>query len=326
MKKSTALITGITGQAGSHLAELLLAKNYMVYGLIRRAPHRKLKNIGHLTDKIEIIEGDITDSSLVTETIRLIKPDETYSLAAQSHVGHSFKTPHMTTQVNYVGVLNLLEAIRLHSKSTKLVHASTSEMFGGLDPGKPYDELSPFHPRSPYGVSKVAAHHLVINYREAYDLFACCAIFFNMEGKRRGYDFVTRKATISAAAIKLDMRKGIGFGNLDTYRDWGDCSDYMEGMYLILQQDSPDEFVFASGETHSIREMLEIVFKHAGLGDYQNYVYIDPRFYRPADVNVLIGNSSKARNTLDWEPKISFKKMICGMYDNDLKELSSKKD
>ncbi|MBU2527506.1 MAG: GDP-mannose 4,6-dehydratase [Bacteroidetes bacterium] len=320
--KKKVLITGATGQCGSHLVDLLLEKDYDVFGLVRRSATSNTDNIKHNLNNgnFTLVEGDLEDARVLAHNIKLIKPDELYNTAAQSHVGYSFQNPEVTFNANLKGVLNLLEAVRLHSPTTKFVQFSTSEMFGGME-SVAYTENSPLHPRSPYGVSKCSAHWLTIHYREAYNLFACCGIFFNQEGERRGMNFVTRKATIAAAEIALGLRSKIGFGNIDTYRDWGYAPDYMEGCWRILQQEKPDEFIFASGQTHCIREMLDVVFVHAGLGDYQKYVYEDPKFYRPTEVNVLIGDSTKARKNLGWEPKVSFTEMAKRMYDHDYKLL-----
>ena len=317
----TALVTGATGQCGSFLVEQLLKQNYSVFALIRRSATNNTSNIDHLINDIEVIEGDLTDSFIISESIRLIKPDCIFNTAAQSHVGYSFKNPQQTFNVNFGGILNLLEAIRLHSPNSRLLQWSTSEMFGGIY-NTPCNEDTILYPRSPYGVSKVAAHHLVINYRESYNLFACCVICFNNESERRGLNFVTRKATRSAAEIKLGLRKDVGFGNIETYRDWGYTPDYMQGCIMILDHDKPEEFVLSTGETHCIKDMLRVVFDYAGLGPYKNYIYTDPKFYRPADIDVLIGDSSKAKDVLGWEPTTSFEDMMKRMYDNDLKILS----
>lgn len=314
-------ITGVTGQVGSWLAEMALDKGWKVYGLYRRTATGP-----HLLDfadhkNFQSLEGDLTDPTRMASYITALKPNVVVNLAAQSHVGYSFKNPRLTSDVNYFGVLNLLEAIRVGSPHTRFIQASTSEMFGGVT-GGPYNELSKFHPRSPYGVAKLAAHWLTINFREAYGIWACCAIMFNQESERRGHNFVTRKATRSAAEIKLGLKPNVGFGNIDTFRDWSYSPDFCEGIFLMAKHARPEEFVFSSGKTHCIRDMLKETFNYAELGDYRKYVYKDEQFYRPSEVEVLLGDSSKARKVLGWEPKTEFKEMIHKMYDNDYSELS----
>jgi len=318
--KRKAFVTGSTGMDGAILCEKLLKQDYEVYGLVRRSATDNTDNINHIINDIEVIDGELTDSFLIGETIRLVKPDRVFNTAAMSHVGYSFKNPQLTTEVNYLGVLNLLEAIRLHSPESRFIQASTSEMFGGVYT-EPCNEETVLYPLSPYAVAKAAAHYLVRNYREAYNLFAMCAICFNHEHTTRGLQFVTRKATRSAAKIKLGMIEKVGFGNIETYRDWGWAPDYMDGWIKALDYKEPTEFVFATGKTHCIKDMLKHVFEYAGLGDYKNYVYRDPKFYRPSDVNVLLGDASKAKELLGWEPTTSFETMIENMYDNDYKDL-----
>jgi GDPmannose 4,6-dehydratase len=323
----TALISGITGQLGSWLAELLLGQEYQVHGIVRRTTQPSTANIQHLLGRqdesfLRLHQGDVTDSGFINDLLIKVKPDIVFNLAAQSHVGHSFKCPAATSDVNYWGVLNFLEAIRHYSPSTRFIQASTSEMFGGLS-SLPQSENSPFHPRSPYSVSKLAAHWLTVNYRESYNLWAACAIFFNSESERRGLEFVTRKATNCAAQYKLGLLKTkTGFGNIHSYRDWSYAPDIMKGLLLMSEQKTAEEFVFSSGETHCIKDMLDEVFNYAGLGNYEEYIYIDPQFYRPAEVDVLIGDSAKAKSKLAWRPQTSFIDMIHLMYNYDLQQLS----
>ena len=292
--KKVAVITGVCGQDGSYLADLLLEKGYKVFGLKRRTSSNSLDCAAHLENDIEIVEGDLSDLPSLISLCKLAKADEFYNLASQSHVGTSFKQPVLTAQVTGLGTLNCLEAIRESGLHTRFYQASTSELFGGMT-GEPVDELFPFYPRSPYGVAKLFAHWTVINYREAYKMFACNGILFNHESPRRGPNFVTRKITLAVAAIKAGKQEKLYLGNLDAKRDWGYAKDYVRGMYLMLNYHEPQDFVLATGKTHSVRQVCSLAFELAGLGDYEQYVEIDPRFYRPAEVDILIGNDGKAR-------------------------------
>lgn len=313
--KRSAFITGVTGQDGSYLAELLLSKDYDVYGLVRRTSSA---SYGYCPKDVKIIEGDVTDLSSLCRAATLAKANEFYNLAAQSHVGHSFKDPINTALITGVGALNCLEAIRLSGLHTRFYQASTSELFGGQYGEVSCSELTPFHPRSPYGSAKLFAHSTTTNYRESYKMFASTGILFNHESERRGPAFVTRKITLGIASIKSGKTSQLALGNLDSKRDWGYAVDYVEGMWRILQHSQPDDFVLATGETHSIREFCQLAFEHAGLGDYMNYVVVDPAFYRPAEVDVLIGDYNKAKVELDWKPKTSFKELVYKMVDFDL--------
>ena len=327
-----AIIFGITGQDGSYLAELLLEKGYEVIGVTRRVSVPTLNRITHILPKIKIIEGDITDAFSVSNVIKEEAPDEIYNLAAQSHVGTSFKQPSLTWDVTAGGVLNILEAIRYSGKkdTIKFYQASSSEMFGknynireGLASMIKYqDENTPFVPQSPYAIAKLAAHHLVRNYRESYGIFACSGILFNHESERRGEKFVTRKITKWIGEfVASDMDKefpALRLGNLDAKRDWGHAEDYVRGMWEMLQHEIPDDYVVATGETHSVREFLDIAFKHIGIDDWDDFVVIDPEFYRPAEVDYLLGIPAKAKRVLEWEPRISFQQLVERMVDSDV--------
>jgi len=318
-----ALITGITGQDGWHLAELLHEKNYEVYGIIRGQQNPRRAETEKLLPFVKLIEADLTDLSSLVRAIQLTKPDEVYNLAAISHVGYSFKDPVLTGSVTAIGVLNMLEAIRLNGgeKTIKFYQASTSEMFGGLDynrPGKGYDENALFHPRSPYGVAKLYGHWITKNYRESYGIHASCGILFNHEGPRRGLEFVTRKITNAVARIHLGLQDGIVLGNLDPKRDWGYAGDYVEGMWLMLQQEKPDDYVLATGETHSIGDFLTLAFKEIGIDDWKPYVRQDPAFLRPAEVDILLGNPEKAEKVLGWKRKVDFDGLVKMMVQNDI--------
>jgi len=314
--RKTAVITGITGQDGSYLAELLLEKDYKVFGLKRRTSTNTTSRIDHILSDIELIEGDLGDLSSLVKLCKLAKPDEFYNLAAQSHVGTSFGQPVYTTMVTGVGVLNCLEAIRESGYHTRFYQASTSELFGGIY-DRPVNEKDPFHPRSPYGVAKLYAYWITVNYRESYKIFACNGILFNHESQRRKETFVTRKITKAVANIKLGKQDKLYLGNLDAKRDWGFAGDFVRGMWLMLNHNEPDDYILATGKTHSVREFCEIAFKHVDL-DYRDYVEIDPRFYRPAEVDVLIGNYSKAKEKLGWEPKVTFDELVKMMIEADL--------
>ena len=321
-----ALITGITGQDGSYLAEYLLEKGYEVHGIKRRSSTFNTGRIDHIykdprvTDKDFFIHyGDITDSTNVISLIQKIQPDEIYNLAAQSHVHVSFQIPEYTANVDALGTLRILEAVRLLglSNKIKIYQASTSELYG-LVQEIPQSEKTPFYPRSPYGVAKLYGYWITINYRESYKLFACSGILFNHESPRRGLEFVTRKVTNAAARIKLGLANELRMGNLDAKRDWGYAKDYVEAMWLMLQQDDPDDYVVATGETHSVRDLVEAAFSHLGL-DWEKYVKVDQQFVRPAEVDLLVGDSSKARKKLGWQPKVTFRELVKIMVEADMK-------
>jgi GDPmannose 4,6-dehydratase len=321
MKK--ALVTGITGQDGSYLAELLLQKGYQVWGIVRRSSSFNTDRIDHLykdphnQPDLRLIYGDLTDGSNLHSILNDVNPDEVYNLGAQSHVRVSFDTPIYTVDADALGTLRLLEAIRSSNKSAKFYQASSSEMYGKVVEA-PQTEKTPFYPRSPYGCAKVYSFWQTVNYREAYGLFACNGILFNHESPRRGETFVTRKITRAATRIKLGLQDKLYLGNLDAKRDWGFAGDYVETMWLMLQQDKPDDYVIATGQTHSVREFLDEVFGYLDL-DWQKYVEIDPRYYRPSEVDFLLGDSSKARKALKWEPKVTFKELARMMTDADMK-------
>ena len=319
-----ALITGITGQDGSYLAELLLGKGYEVYGIIRRSSSFNTGRIDpiyqdpHVTDaKLRLVYGDLNDASSLNKLIRTIQPDEIYNLGAQSHVRVSFDIPEYTAEVTGLGTIRLLEAIRESGVKTKFYQASSSEMFGKVLE-VPQRETTPFYPRSPYGAAKVYGHWITVNYREAYGLFACSGILFNHESPRRGETFVTRKITKAAARIKLGLQQDLFLGNLEAKRDWGFAGDYVEAMWLMLQQPAPDDYVIATGETHTVKEFLDVVFGHIGL-EWKRHVKIDPRYYRPTEVDLLIGDASHAKKTLGWEPKVRFKELAVMMVEADLR-------
>jgi len=315
-----ALITGINGMDGSHLADLLLDKGYVVFGMERRVSTPNRTNSKHLEDKITFVNGDLTDQNSLVRCLKESNPDEVYNLGAMSFVGESWNTPEQTGDVNGLGVLRMLEAIREYGKEVRFYQASTSEMFGRMVEN-PAKESTPFYPRSPYGVAKLYGHWITKNYRESYDMFACSGILFNHESERRGIEFVTRKISDGVARIHLGLQDKIMLGNLDSYRDWGYAPDYCEAMWLMLQQDTPDDYVISTGETHSIREFLDAAFKHIGIDDWSNYVGQDPRFMRPAEVDVLRGDSTKAQTNLNWTPKTSFEDLVGKMVSNDIKIL-----
>jgi len=311
-----ALVTGITGQDGSYLAEFLLQKGYEVYGLVRRSSSEKFDRIASIVPRIKVVQGDLTDQGSLDVAMLQIQPDEVYNLAAQSFVPASWNQPVLTADVNGLGVLRILESLRKHSPQSKFVQASTSEMFGKVSES-PQTEKTAFHPRSPYGVAKVFGHHITVNYRESYGIFACSSISFNHESPRRGCEFVTRKITQHAARIKLGIEDKIKMGNLDAQRDWGFAGDYIRAMWLMLQQPEADDYVIATGETHSVQELLELAFSYAGL-DWKSHVDIDPRLVRPAEVEYLCGDASKARKVLGWKPEVGFRQLIQTMMDADL--------
>ena len=317
MKK--ALITGITGQDGSYLAELLLSKGYEVYGLVRRSSLENYERIEHIREKIKFVSGDLNDQTSLDEAIRKVQPDEVYNLGAQSFVPASWEQPILTAEITGLGVLKLLEAIRKNKPDTKFYQASSSEMFGKVKE-IPQKETTPFHPRSPYGVSKVFGHYITVNYRESYNIFACSGICFNHESPRRGLEFVTRKISDGVARIKLGLAKELRLGNLEAKRDWGFAGDYVQAMWLMLQQGEPDDYVIATGETHSVKEFVELAFSYVGL-DWKKYVISDKKYFRPAEVDLLIGDSTKARQKLGWKPKVNFKQLVEMMVQEDLKKL-----
>ena len=320
----TALVTGVNGMDGSHLADFLLEKGYEVWGLERRTSHRNRVNTGHLVDNpnFHFIDGDLTDQNSLYRALQKSDPDEVYNLAAQSFVGVSWDIPEATGDVNALGTLRMLEAIREYNPAIKFYQACTSEMYGKMVEN-PANESTPFYPRSPYGVAKLYAYWITKNYRESYDMFACSGILFNHESERRGIEFVTRKISDAVARISLGMADGISLGNLDSKRDWGYAPDYVEGMWLMLQQDQPDDFVLATGNTHSIRDFLDLAFDAIGISEWDDYVTQDPRFYRPAEVDVLRGDFSKAKQVLGWQPKVDLKEMVSRMVRNDIERLSS---
>jgi|TARA_R110002074_G_scaffold74458_1_gene170612 GDPmannose 4,6-dehydratase len=319
MKK--ALITGINGMDGSHLADFLLTRGYEVFGMERRTSYPNRLNTKHLEGKITFINGDLSDQNSISRCIKECDPDEIYHLAAQSFVGESWNTPEQTGDVTGLGVLRVLEAIREYGKEIKFYQASTSEMFGRMVEN-PARETTPFYPRSPYGVAKLYGHWITKNYRESYDMFNVSGILFNHESERRGIEFVTRKITDGVAKIHLGLENHIALGNLDSKRDWGYSPDYVESMWMMLQQDSPNDYVIATGKDHTIREFLDAAFDTVGITDWKKYVKQDSRFMRPAEVAVLCGDSSKAREKLGWKPKTSFNEMVSKMVKNDLELLS----
>ena len=315
-----ALITGINGMDGSHLADLLLSKDYEVYGMERRSSSKNRTNTAHLEGKITFVNGDLSDQNSLFRVLKESDPDEVYNLGSQSFVGESWNTPEQTSDVTGLGVLRMLEAIREYGKSVKFYQASTSEMFGKME--KLANEETKFHPRSPYGVAKLYGHWITVNYRESYDMFNTSGILFNHESERRGIEFVTRKITDGVARIHLDLQDKVILGNLDTKRDWGYAPDYVEAMWLMLQQDEPRDYVIATGETHSLEELLVIAFSEIGITDWKKYVGQDERYMRPADVFYLAGDSSKAREELSWKPFVTFEEMVSKMVENDVELLS----
>ena len=313
-----ALITGITGQDGSYLAELLLAKGYIVHGIVRRSSTFGTQRIEHIFNRLNLHYGDVTDGGAMARLVAEIEPDELYNLAAQSHVRVSFDQPAYTAEAVGIGALNVLEAARV-VPGCRVYQASSSEMYGQVAE-TPQRETTPFRPRSPYGVAKVYAHWITVNYRESYGMHASCGILFNHESPRRGETFVTRKIVRAAARIASGIPETLYLGNLDARRDWGYAADYVEAMWLMLQQDEPDDYVIATGETHSVREFCERAFAHVGL-DYRDHVEIDPRYYRPAEVDLLQGDASKARRALGWVPRVTFDGLVAGMMDAELQAM-----
>jgi GDPmannose 4,6-dehydratase len=322
-----ALITGITGQDGRHLSQFLSGKGYQVFGLVHGQANPKIELVQSENPSLEVIEGDLRDLSSLIAVVEQVQPDEVYNLGAISFVQLSFKQAELTAEITGLGVLRMLEAVRMvggtENNPIRFYQASSSEMFGKVHE-TPQTEATPFHPRSPYGVAKVFGHYTTMNYREAYDIHASSGILFNHEGPKRGLEFVTRKITNAVARIKLGLQDSLTLGNLDASRDWGYAGDYVEAMWMMLQQPSPDDYVIATGETHTIRELLERAFALAEVDDWESRVVQDPRFYRPAEVDLLIGDASKARQTLGWKPRVSFPELVQMMYENDLKTEAAK--
>jgi GDPmannose 4,6-dehydratase len=312
----SALITGITGQDGSYLAELLLEKGYEVHGMVRRASTEKFDRIEHLRDRITLHQADLLDQRSLVDALRAARPDEVYNLAAMSFVPTSWEQPILTGEVTALGATRLLEAIRVVDRSIRFYQASSSEMFGKVRE-TPQTELTPFHPRSPYGVAKTYAHYITVNYRESYGIFACSGILFNHESPRRGRQFVTRKVSDGVARIKAGLARELRLGTLEARRDWGFAGDYVQAMWLMLQQSQPDDYVIATGETHTVRHLCEVAFEHADL-DWTEHVVVDPALVRPAEVDLLIGDAGKARRVLGWAPKHSFRELVQMMVDADL--------
>ncbi|MGG0485198.1 GDP-mannose 4,6-dehydratase [Priestia aryabhattai] len=322
MKK--ALITGVTGQDGSYLAELLLEKGYKVYALRRRTSTQNYENVEHIKTDLEWIDGDLTDLASLINAVKISQPDEVYNLAAQSFVATSWPQPIATGQITAMGVTNMLEAVRIVKPEARFYQASSSEMFGKVIE-TPQKETTPFYPRSPYGVAKVYGHWITVNYRESFDMFACSGILFNHESPRRGLEFVTRKVTDAVARIKLGLQDELRLGNLDARRDWGFAGDYVKAMWLMLQQDNPDDYVISTGETHTVQELVEIAFGCVGL-DWKEYVVIDEKFVRPAEVDLLLGDCSKAKENLNWELEVSFENLVKMMVREDLQRLEKQVD
>jgi GDPmannose 4,6-dehydratase len=317
-----ALITGITGQDGLYLGEQLAAKGYEVFGLVRGQSNPKIATVEKIIPSIQLCEGDLTDLPSLIGAMELAQPDEVYNLGAISFVGLSWKQAELTGEITGMGVLRVLEAIRIHTQNdmgkVRFYQASSSEMFGKVRE-VPQTEGTPFHPRSPYGVAKTFGHYMTVNYRESYGAYACSGILFNHESPRRGYEFVTRKVTRAVARISLGLQETISLGNLEARRDWGFAGDYVDAMWRMLQQPEPDDYVIATNETHSIRELLDVAFKRVGIDDWEKLVVQDPRFFRPAEVDLLIGDPSKAKDKLGWTPKVAFTQLIEMMVDNDLR-------
>jgi GDPmannose 4,6-dehydratase len=321
------LITGITGQDGRHMSEFLTGKGYQVFGLVRGQANPKAKLVNDENPALELVEGDLRDLSSLIAAVEQVQPDEVYNLGAMSFVALSFRQPELTADISGLGVLRMLEAIRIvggtEHNPIRFYQASSSEMFGKVRE-TPQNEATPFHPRSPYGVAKVFGHSMTVNYRESYALHASSGICFNHEGPRRGLEFVTRKITNGVARIKLGLQDSITLGNLDAARDWGYAGDYVEAMWLMLQQDEPGDYVIATGETHSVKELLDVAFRCADIDDWEQFVRKDPRFERPAEVDLLMGDASNARNRLGWKPKVTFEDLVRMMFENDLAEETQK--
>ena len=318
----TALITGITGQDGSYLAEFLLRKGYTVYGMVRRSSTLNYERICHIQTQLDLIQGDLLDQNSLIEALTFSQPDEVYNLGAQSFVPTSWNQPVLTGEFTALGVTRMLEAIRTVNPKIRYYQASSSEMFGKIRE-TPQNEKTPFYPRSPYGVAKVYGHWITINYRESYDMFCCSGILFNHESPRRGLEFVSRKVTHAAAKIKLGLQKELKIGNLEAQRDWGFAGDYVEAMWLMLQQDEPDDYVIATGISHSVKDLVQIAFDHLGL-DWMKRVESDPKLFRPAEVDFLLGDATKAKSKLGWEPKVTFEELVKMMVDEDYRRLTSK--
>jgi GDPmannose 4,6-dehydratase len=316
-----ALVTGITGQDGSYLAEFLLSQGYRVYGLVRRSSTINFERLAHLQDKIELLPGDLLDQNSLISALKQSEPQEVYNLASQSFVPTSWNQPVLTGEFTALGVTRMLESVRVVNPRIRFYQASSSEMFGMVRES-PQNEKTPFYPRSPYGVAKLYGHWITVNYRESYDLYACSGILFNHESPRRGFEFVSRKVTYGAARIKLGIQKRLKMGNLDAERDWGFAGDYTQAMWMMLQQQKPQDYVIATGVTHSVRQLLEVAFGHLGL-DYREYVEIDPAFLRPAEVYHLRGDYSKAERELGWKPTVAFEKLIEMMVDADMARLQN---
>ena len=319
MVKKRALITGVTGQDGSYLAEFLLEKGYRVFGLIRRSSSPNYERVEHIKDKLELIQGDLLDQNSLIEAIQFSKPDEVYNLGAQSFVPTSWNQPVLTGEFTALGVTRMLEAVRVINPKAKFYQASSSEMFGRVQE-VPQNEKTPFYPRSPYGVAKVYGHYIAVNYRESYDIFACSGILFNHESPRRGVEFVTRKVSHGVAKIKLGLQNELKMGNLDSQRDWGYAKEYVKAMWLMLQQDEPGDYVVATGKAHTVKKLLQIAFSHVGL-NWEDHTVIDENLIRPAEVNRLLGDASKAREKLCWRPVVSFEELIGMMVESDLRKL-----
>jgi GDPmannose 4,6-dehydratase len=318
---TTALITGITGQDGSYLAEFLLGKGYRVIGMVRRTSTVNFDRIRHIQNQIEVVQGDLLDQMSLIDILHEYRPEEVYNLAAQSFVPTSWKQPVLTGEFTALGVTRVLDAIRIVNPETRFYQASSSEMFGKVQQ-VPQTEQTPFYPRSPYGVAKVYGHWITVNYRESYNLFACSGILFNHESPRRGLEFVTHKVTHGAALIKLGRAQELRLGNLEARRDWGFAGDYVKAMWMMLQQPKPDDYVVATGETHAVRDVCEVAFGHLGL-DFQEHVVQDQRYFRPAEVDLLVGDASKAGRVLGWEPAMTFRELIQTMVDADLEALKN---
>ena len=312
----TALITGVTGQDGSYLAELLLKKDYEVYGIVRRSSSSNFERIKHIQDDLKLLQGDLLDQNSLIEAIEASCPDEVYNLGAQSFVPTSWNQPVLTGEFTALGVTRILEAIRLVNKKIRFYQASSSEMFGKVAE-VPQNEQTVFYPRSPYGVAKLYAHWITVNYRESYDLFCCSGILFNHESPRRGLEFVTKKVSNGVARIKMGLSNELRMGNLDAKRDWGFAGDFVEAMWLMVQQDEPEDYVISTDEAHSVKELIEVAFDHVGF-NWKDYVVVDHKFVRPAEVDLLLGDSAKARNKLKWQPKVKFEELIRMMVDYDI--------
>ncbi|MGE3804447.1 MAG: GDP-mannose 4,6-dehydratase [Gemmataceae bacterium] len=319
----TALITGITGQDGSYLAELLIGKGYKVFGMVRRSSTENLSRVEHLREHLTFVQGDLLDPTSLQGVLSQAQPDEVYNLAAQSFVPTSWQQPVLTAEFTALGVTRLLDALRQVCPKARFYQASSSEMFGKVQ-ATPQAEDTPFYPRSPYGVAKVYGHHITVNYRESYNLFACSGILFNHESPRRGLEFVTRKISHGAARIKLGLAQELRLGNLQAKRDWGFAGDYVRAMWLMLQQDSPDDFVVGTGETHTVEEFVSIAFGRVGL-DWRKYVVVDPQFYRPAEVDLLLADPRKAQQVLGWHTEVDFEQLVCMMVDADMQALTGRK-